>query len=80
MLLTGLLSSAGAITGFYLAVETVKGRDGAQVAMFFAVAMPMLFAISASAGACVGIAIKNWHGDPVKCLLIKLLEARKNEE
>jgi uncharacterized membrane protein HdeD (DUF308 family) len=80
LFLTGLLSAAAAIAGFIFAVEEVATTRATQAAMFFAVAMPMLFAVSASAGACMGMAIKNWNGDPVKCLLIRLLESQKNED
>jgi hypothetical protein len=44
-------------------------------------AIPSFYAISAGSGLAIGMAIKNWRGDPMRCLLLGLIEEKtKNEK
>jgi hypothetical protein len=55
------------------------GFSTAEVALFVALFWPKALMMMGFAGVAVGIAIRDWHGNANRMLLLKLLDAQQKE-
>ena len=65
---------------FFRLIAGLRDSPPESLALILSFSIPSFYAISAGSGVAIGIALKNWRGDPMRCLLLKLIDDKiKNE-
>lgn len=74
LLVIGIICIGSALTVFYMSLDLIKKMEPPFASSVIFLGAPILFATCACGGACIGMALKNWNGDPARILLIKVTE------
>jgi cytochrome bd-type quinol oxidase subunit 2 len=74
-LFAGLFCIAACVFFLCAAVPRVQGADAASGALILAILFPMILVFVGCATTCFVLVFRDWHGNPTRSLLLKLIDA-----
>lgn len=79
LLIAGIGDLAVAGGGFYF-LQTFWSKDPMIGAALFSCIMPCLYMVGMGGAFCLGMAIRDWHGNAVRVLLLRLIEEHAEKD
>lgn len=74
-LLVGVFSAGGCVSMLYFVLAGIRpGNDPASAAFVLAIAFPGLLIFACSAAFCLYLALRNWGGNTIQTLLLRIVD------
>jgi uncharacterized membrane protein HdeD (DUF308 family) len=75
-LVSGIFSAGFCVTIFCMVVSYLQSKspDTASSALLLSVSFPIILIFAGHAAVCLALAIRDWHGNTTRTLLLRLLD------